>query len=172
MEHQRITLAPIPDTRTKLRHRLGLKGELALAALPTLTVLAVLVLVETLSQQRLLFASLASSAFLIYLDPHHNMNAVRTLVISQLLSAVIGFALYLSFGPGYIAAGSAMVAAIVLMILLDVVHPPAVASALSFAFKAESERNLVLFGFALLIVAMLVLLQQWAIWLLARLTRH
>lgn len=48
------------------RHR-GIKGELRSALLPTVTVLAVLGLVETFSDQRLLFASLASSAFLIYL---------------------------------------------------------------------------------------------------------
>lgn len=49
------------------KQRIGLKGELLLAAMPTLTVLLVLALVEALSNQRLLFASLASSAFLIYL---------------------------------------------------------------------------------------------------------
>ncbi len=47
-----------------VRRRLNLRGEFALALLPTATVLAVLALVEALSRQRLLFASLAASAFL------------------------------------------------------------------------------------------------------------
>ncbi|MFD2784499.1 hypothetical protein [Hymenobacter rubripertinctus] len=50
--------------------------------LPTLTVLVMLWLLELLSNQRRLFASLASSAFLIYLDPAHYTNSTRTLVIS------------------------------------------------------------------------------------------
>ena len=120
----------------RLRRRLGLKGEFALALLPTLTVLVVLALVEALSQQRLLFASLASSAFLIYLDPEHGMNEARTLVVSQLLAAAIGAAGYMLLGSGYASAGTAMVLTIALMILLDTVHPPAVATAMSFALRA------------------------------------
>ncbi|MEC4818085.1 MAG: hypothetical protein SAK29_33165 [Scytonema sp. PMC 1069.18] len=50
-----------------------------------------LAFVEVLSRQRLLFASLASSAFLIYLDPQHGSNTVRTLVLSQMMAASIGF---------------------------------------------------------------------------------
>jgi hypothetical protein len=53
------------------------------ALLPTLTVLAVLGLVEALSRQLLLFASLASSAFLIYLAPRHKANSLRTLCLAQ-----------------------------------------------------------------------------------------
>jgi hypothetical protein len=60
---------PLQGANRSLRRRLGLKGVFALALLPTLMVLSVLGLVETLGRQRLLFASLASSAFLIYLDP-------------------------------------------------------------------------------------------------------
>lgn len=55
--------------QTGRRERIGLRGEVMPALLPTLTVLAVLGLVEALSPQRLLFASLASFAFLIYLAP-------------------------------------------------------------------------------------------------------
>jgi CBS-domain-containing membrane protein len=76
-----------------------------------------------LSEQRLLFASLASSAFLIYLDPQHGTNAVRTLVLSHLMAALIGWATFALLGSGYLSGGSAMVATIFLMIVLDVVHP-------------------------------------------------
>ncbi len=65
-----------------------------------------------------------------------------------------------------------MVAVTVLMIVLDVVHPPAVATGLSFAFKAESERNLVLFGLTVGLVVVLIGLQQVSLCLLARLDRR
>ena len=110
------------------RRRLGLRRDLLLALAPTLTVLLVLALVEAVSRQRLLFASLASSAFLIYLDPQHSVNQARTLLLSQLGAAFIGMACFLLLGPGYLSAGTAMVLAIVAMILCDAVHPPAVAA--------------------------------------------
>jgi CBS-domain-containing membrane protein len=161
-------LKPIQGANRSLRRRLNLKGEFALALAPTLIVLVVLALVEVLSQQRLLFASLASSAFLIYLDPQHGTNSVRTLIASQMLAATLGLFTFVVLGPGYFAAGGAMVATIVLMILLDVVHPPAVATSLSFALRAGNENNLVLFGLAVGITAVLVLLERLALWLIAR----
>ena len=139
-----------------------------LALGPTLTGLIVLALVEALSEQRLLFASLASSAFLIYLDPQHGTNTVRTLVIAQMLAAILGFGTYLAFGGGYLSGGSAMVATIVAMILLDAVHPPAVATAMAFALRAGEETNLALFGLAVGMTAVLVVLERLALWLLAR----
>lgn len=147
-------------------------GELLLALLPTATVLLVLALVEAVTEQRLLFASLASSAFLIYLDPTHGMNGLRALALSQVIAALVGFVLFGTLGPGYAAAGLAMVLTIVLMIVLDAVHPPAVATAMSFALRAEDASNLLLFGLALGITAGLVVLQRAAIWTLARLQRR
>jgi CBS-domain-containing membrane protein len=144
---------------------------MVLATAPTVVVLGVLALVEVLSRQRLLFASLASSAFLIYLDPQHGTNTVRTLVISQLMAATIGFMAYSFLGSGYISGGTAMVVTIVLMILLDVMHPPAVATSLSFALKAGNENNLVLFGLAVGITALLAELQRIAVWLLTHLSQ-
>ena len=138
--------------------------------LPTLIVLVVLALVEVLSRQRLLFASLASSAFLIYLDPFHGMNTVRALVGAQLLAALTGLLTFWVFGHSYVAAGSAMIVTIVLMILLDMVHPPAVGTALSFAFQTGAESTLVLFMLALSITAVLVILERVTLWLLARLS--
>jgi hypothetical protein len=64
----------------RLRQRLSIKGELLLAFLPTAIVLLMLALVEVLSEQRLLFASLASSTFLIYLDPYHGTNQIRATI--------------------------------------------------------------------------------------------
>jgi CBS-domain-containing membrane protein len=171
MQSNRESLKPVEGARRPKRRRLSLRDEFLLALLPTLTVLLVLGLVEMLSRQRLLFASLAASAFLIYLDPEHGTNTIRTLIIAQMLAAVIGLILYLVLGPGYIAGGSAMVITITLMILLDAVHPPAVATSLIFAFRAGDESNLILFGLAVIVTAALVGLEQMALWMPAR-TNH
>ncbi|PSN12797.1 HPP family protein [filamentous cyanobacterium CCT1] len=168
MSQDRESLKPIKGANRALRRRLDLRGEFALSIAPTAVVLAVLALVEALSQQRLLFASLASSAFLIYLDPQHGTNSVRTLLISQLMAAGLGFVTYTTLGSGYLSGGMAMVITIVLMILLDVVHPPAVATSLSFALRSGSESNLVLFGLAVGITATLVMLEKLTLWVLAR----
>ena len=80
------------------RRRIGFKGELLLALMSTATVLAVLALVEALSNQRLLFVSLASKAFLLYLDPANATNDVRTLVTAQMATARFGLATFLAFG--------------------------------------------------------------------------
>ncbi|MDF5732631.1 MAG: HPP family protein [Rhizonema sp. PD38] len=167
MSQRRSSLKALQGTNRSLRRRLNLKGELVLATGPTLTVLGVLVVVEVLSRQRLLFASLASSAFLIYLDPQHGTNSVRTLIISQMMAAGIGLIMHLLLGSGYLSGGIAMVVAIVLMILLDAVHPPAVSTSLSFALRAGNESNIVLFGLAVGITALLVVLERFALWLLA-----
>ena len=169
-EPNATTATPVRDAPREARRRLGIRGELALAALPTATVLLVLAFVEVLARQRLLFASLASSAFLIYLDPGHPSNSVRTVLTAQIGSAVFGWALVALFGPGYLAGASAMVATIILMITLDAVHPPAVSTALSFALGNGQTRAVVLFGLALGVTAFLVLLQQGATRLLKRLS--
>lgn len=163
----RSSLKPVEGANRALRSRLSLRDELVLALFPTAVVLAVLALVEVLSEQRLLFASLASSAFLIYLDPQHGTNRVRTLVSAQLLAATLGLMAHLAFGSSYLAAGSAMTLTIFLMVLLDVMHPPAVATALSFALRAGDASNLLLFGLAVGVTALLVGLQRTALWVLA-----
>ncbi|MGG6269646.1 HPP family protein [Leptolyngbya sp. AN03gr2] len=169
MSQDRKSLKPIEGANRSLRRRLGLKGELLLATAPTLVVLCVLALVEALSRQRLLFASLAASAFLIYLDPQHGTNSVRTLVSAQMMAAILGWLTFTVFGAGYVAAGSAMIATIVLMIVLDIMHPPAVATSLSFALRAGDDNNLILFALAVVITAVLVGLERLALWLIARL---
>jgi hypothetical protein len=150
------------------RQRLSIGGELAMAALPTATVLCMLALVEALTRQRLLFASLASSAFLIYLDPEHGTNRVRALASSQAIAAALGWGAYAALGGGYAAAATALVGTIFTMIVLDVVHPPAVATAMSFALRAGDASNLALFALALGITLVLVLLQRAAVWALVR----
>lgn len=163
----RESLKPIDGANRSLRRRLTLREELVLVSLPTVTVLAIFGFVEVLSNQRLLFASLASSAFLIYLDPQHGTNATRTLVSAQMLAAISGWLMFMLLGDGYSAGGSAMVITIMLMVALDVMHPPAVATALSFAFRADNAGNLLLFGLAVVVTAVLVVLEQITLRLLA-----
>lgn len=172
LEPPRESLRPIEGADRQTRRHLNLKDELVLAVLPTVTILLVLALVEVLSRQRFLFASLASSAFLIYLDPQHGTNTIRTLVSSHLGAAVAGVLAEWAMGPGYGAAGAAMVATIILMITLDIVHPPAISTSLSFAFRSASEQSLVLFVLAVAVIAILVLLQRATLMLLARMTRE
>jgi CBS-domain-containing membrane protein len=156
------------DQLPSRRRRLGLGKELLLAVAPTTTVLLVLALVEAVSNQRLLFASLASSAFLIYLDPGHSVNQARTLVLAQFGAALIGLLAYLALGPGYVSAGVAMIATIFMMIVFDAVHPPAVATALGFGLRAGDASNLLLFCLALGITVVLLGLQRLTQYLVLR----
>ncbi len=148
--------------------RRSLRADLALALLPTATVLIVFALVEAWSRQRLLFASLASSAFLVYLDPEHETNSIRTLVLAQGSAALLGFAAHSLLGPSYWTAGAAMVAVIFGMIFARVMHPPAVPTALSFALGAGTGRGLLLFGICVALLVGLVFLQRATVRLLAR----
>lgn len=151
------------------RRHIGLQGEMLLVIAPTLTVLLVLALVEWLSRQQLLFASLASSAFLIYLDPLNAVNRVRVLIVSQMTAAAIGLLSFMLLGPGYLSAGVAMIVVIALLVTFDLMHPPAISTALGFGLRASNESNLALFAMALTLTVVLVLLQLLAVRLLQRL---
>lgn len=59
-----------------------------------------------------------------------------------------------------------MLSMITLMILLDTVHPPAVATSLSFALRAGNETELVPFGLAVGTLALLISLERSLLWLL------
>lgn len=52
------------------------------------TILLVPAFVETLAEQRVLFFTLAGSAFLIYLDPRHNANALKMMITALLVVVV------------------------------------------------------------------------------------
>lgn len=161
---------PAPTAAAPLgRPRLGWRREILLALLPTLTVLLLLWLVKALSNQQLLFASLASSCFLIYLDPSHPANSARTLLISQLAAAVLGYGFHAWLGPGYLGAALALVSIIGVMIWTNTMHPPAVSTALNFAFRAGTgEGNLALFGLAVGLVLVLLAVQRASAYLVRR----
>ena len=148
--------------------RFDLKTEISLALIPTIMIIVVLLLLEEFSRQRLLFSSLASSAFLIYIDPRHPVNSIRTLSIAQLSAAVIGYGVYLAAGPGYLSAALAMVLAIGVMITTRAMHPPAVSSALIFAFQYTRPNTLLLFFSAVVLLVLLIVLQRISLWLIRR----
>lgn len=150
------------------RRPFTLREELMLATLPTATMLLVLLVVEQLAEQRLLFASLASSAFLIYVDPGHVTNRVRTLLLAHGSAATIGAGVDLLFGTGYVPAAISMTAAILGTLALRAVHPPAISTALTFAFRPGDADKWAIFMAALAIIAMLVVLQPLTARLLAR----
>jgi CBS-domain-containing membrane protein len=143
--------------------RAGLVSELLLAVPPTLTVLAALWLTETLIHRRVVFAALAASAFLIYRDPKHQMNDVRVMVTAHLCGAALGLGAELLLGPSYPAGAVAMVATILTLIVLDAVHPPAIATSLGFAILPSQGGVLGVFLLALALVAVLVVLQRLAL---------
>lgn len=164
----RESLTPSSSVLRRSRERLSLGGELTLAALPTLTVLGMLALVHVLTTQRVLFTSLASSAFLIYLDPEHGTNRMRALIVSQLLAVTLGWIAYTTLGGGYAATAVALVGTILGMVLLDVVHPPAAGTAMSFALRTGDVSNVVIFALALGITAVLIVMQRTATWVILR----
>ena len=155
-----------------VRRRLSWQGELLLATMPTAVVLGVLLFVEVLSNQRILFASLASSAFLIYLDPLHATNRVRTLVLAQLLAAGAGYAAFVLLPGAYLSGAAAMVVTISVMVIFDLVHPPAIGTTLAFAFRAQDVSNVTVFVMAVLMTAALVALQKVVTWSMVRLLRR
>lgn len=154
----------------KPQRELTILQELTLAMLPTLVVLTLLAFVEAFSRQRVIFASLASSAFLIYLDPHHPTNSVRSIVCSHLIAAVSGAATNWSFGEGYPAAAVAMIVTIGGMIAVNAVHPPSVGTSLTFAFRPTDVTVLSLFLLCLAVIAVLVILQNASLRVLKRLS--
>lgn len=148
--------------------RFNFKTEILLAVMPATMIIAVLMLLEVFTSQKLLFSSLASSAFLIYMDPKHPTNRVRTLTIAQISAALIGYLIYLLLGPGYLSAAISMIIVIVVMIWTKAMHPPAVSSAMIFAFQYTKPNTLMLFMMAVLLLVMLIVLQKVSIWILKK----
>ena len=153
---------------TAVPSRRSIGNDLALALLPTLTILVVFGVLERFAGQQLLFTSLASSAFLIYLNPRHATNRVRTLVLAQGTAAVSGVILQRLLYPGFGAAAAAMVLTIVVMILINALHPPAVSTSLAFSFYPITIPYLAMFGLAVGLIVTLIALQRVSVYLLKR----
>ncbi len=148
--------------------KFNLKTEIILAVMPATMIISVLMLLEIFTSQKLLFSSLASSAFLIYMDPKHPTNRVRTLIIAQISAALIGYLIFILLGPGYLSAAISMINAIIVMISAKAMHPPAVSSAMIFAFQYTKPNTLMLFMMAVLLLVMLIVLQKLSLWVLKK----
>ena len=162
---------PDGDRGQGWRSRLSRRGELLLAAFPVATILAVLGTVEAVSDQHVLFGSLAGSAFLIYLDPEHPTNSVRTLALSHATAALAGTAAHGALGAGVAAMSAALAATVAVMILADAVHPPAAGTALAFALRDEWVGAFGLFALAVGMVAVLVVVEVVLLRVFRRLVR-
>lgn len=149
-----------------------LKEELWLALMPTAVVVLLLIAIEAVAEQRILFASLASSAFLIYVDPGHAINRVRTVVLAHGIAASIGVGVDLIMGTGYAPAAVSMVLTIFITLALRAVHPPAISTALTFAFRPGDADKWVIFMGALVVIAVLVVIQQVSVRLLMRMVKR
>jgi hypothetical protein len=74
----------------------------------------------------------------------------------------------LVFGEGYLSGAVAMGLTITVLILLGIVHPPAVSTSLIFAFRVQQAKTLLIFVLALAMVAVLYVIQRVAVALLHR----
>jgi len=146
------------DTSGIMRKRYDLKTEAKLAFLPTVMMGIVLIVMNRFAHGQVFFTSLASSAFLVYLDPRHPANSVRTLFLAQLSAVLIGILMLKLIGPGHIAALIAMACIIIFMLVFNMMHPPAVSTALSVGFVTGSV--LPLFLIALILLVLLIIVQK------------
>lgn len=135
---------------------------------PTVIVLGALILTNVASGQQILFAPLAGSGFLIYRDPLHRMNSLQVMVAAQMLGVADGVIAARIMGPGYAAAGAAMLLTIILLVLLRSVHPPALGTALAFGFSPGAADIVGNFVAAVVLLALLVLMQRLAVLTLRR----
>jgi CBS-domain-containing membrane protein len=143
-------------------------ADLAMAVPPTAIVLVAFFGTQLLTSHPILFASLASSAFLIYRLPHHYMNRVRVMVAAQTVGWLFGLGSSAVFGSGYTAAALAMIGTIVVLISFRIVHPPAVSTALGFSLFGPNASTVESFLVALTIVASLAILQRVVTWVFLR----
>lgn len=137
----------------KLRHSNFLKR--FLLALYPLVIAYIIMGVEMFARQHILFTSLISSIFLIYVRHKDPMNNGLTLIISQVLAAVIGYVSYRIGGENYLTACITVFVVAVALISLNRLHPPAIVTSLIFQFRTHSVSDLELFALLLSLVIVL-----------------
>ncbi len=93
----------------------------------------------------LLLASMAASAVLLYAVPHSPLAQPWNLICGHLISALAGWITISFVHDPLTAAGIAVGAAIFLMYLLDCLHPPGAATALTLVLGAAQFLHM---GFA------------------------
>lgn len=95
---------------------LKVRLRLCLAIIPAVVVLLIVGCLEALGDQLLIFTSLASSAFVVYFDPEHPTNRVRTFLIAQSGAALLGLGSVSLLGAGFAAAALTMVLTVFFML--------------------------------------------------------
>ncbi|MFA5371196.1 MAG: HPP family protein [Sideroxydans sp.] len=101
----------------------------------------------------LLLGSMAASAVLLYAVPHSPLAQPWNLVGGHLFSAICGWLSMVYIGDPLLAAGVAVGAAIFLMYVLNCLHPPGAATALTLVLGASHFQQMGLLWTALIVVA-------------------
>lgn len=90
----------------------------------------------------LLLGSMAASAVLLYAVPHSPLSQPWNLVGGHLFSAICGWLGMTYIGDPFLAAGVAVGGAIFLMYVLNCLHPPGAATALTLVLGASQFQQM------------------------------
>lgn len=126
-----------------------------LAVVSTATVLSVLIvifIVQDLIRQPVLITSLASSTFLLYYQPLNEINRFGPLVFGHIIATSIGYLASLLLPVPYVSAAVSMALSIVVLVLLRMVHPPAISTSLVFSYRPHDATVIVTFLLTLAVV--------------------
>ncbi len=137
--------APIPLAE-KLRS--GVAGGLAIFALAW-----ALHLMPQHEYPLLLLGSMAASAVLLFAVPHSPLAQPWNLIGGHFVSALVGWLCALYFGDPLLAAGVAVGSAIFLMYVLNCLHPPGAATALTLVLGAAQFQQMGWHWVALIVLA-------------------
>ena len=152
------------------------KNYLGQAALATVVILAVLLLVDSVADA-VLAAGLGSSAVILFLHPNSRSATLRHLVGGHLHGLLIGaVASFLLFHSGLlpvpvhmygwvadIVAAGTLGMVILVMAVTDTEHPPAAATALGFALESLELTVIAIFAVGVLLLAFSKLLFRSAL---------
>ncbi len=101
----------------------------------------------------LMLGSIAASAVLLFAAPHTPMAQPWNLVVGHLVSGLAGWSCSLVVSDPLLATGVAVGAAILLMYLLDALHPPGAATALTMVLNSTQYHDMGMFWSILIVVA-------------------
>lgn len=142
-----------------MTEELNLRARLILGIFPVIIVL-VLTALEIKLRQHIIFTSLVSSIFLIYLRPNELMTDTATILVSQFTAALTGYLSYKLFGNSFWSVCVTILLVTAILILLNRLHPPAIATSVIFNYRTHSESDLFLFGL-LIGIAVVLILVRW-----------
>jgi CBS-domain-containing membrane protein len=101
----------------------------------------------------LLLGSMAASSVLLFAAPHSPFSKPWNLIAGHLVSAIAGWMCSLLIADPSLSAGAAVGTAIFLMYLLNCLHPPGAATALTLVLGAEQFQHLGWHWVTLIVVA-------------------